>query len=297
MTVNAATEPDVTSAPALTPTQVQALRALGSAAGGASAARLLGLLYDPDVDPDRILTCLHSEPALAARVLKVANSPYYGQSGRVGSVQRAVQLLGFKAIRGIAAAGALDRLTPGKSGQAFDPVQFRRHSGAVACVAQALSARLGCGIDGEAFMAGLLHDIGVLLLVKTDGAAMASHATNDLQDEAMARRAERQHFGMTHEEAGAIMVRSWALPEWLAQALALHHDVLPPPTARQGIATLPALLQLADRLASGAGYGMWGRCAMPIDVVLLDALGATQADLVAIGEGLPAAVEALALDA
>jgi HD-like signal output (HDOD) protein len=286
-----------TEAGPLTPAQASALRALGASAGGASAARLLALLYDPDVDAERILSCLHGEPALAARVLKVANSPYYGQSGRVGSVQRAVQLLGLKAIRGIAAAGALDRVTPARAGTCFDPVKFRRHSGAVACAAQALSAKAGCGIDGEAFMAGLLHDIGMLLLVKTDPAAMAAFDCQAELPPAQARLAEEAHFGLSHEAAGAIMVESWALPAWLKQALCTHHAPLGAPLARQGLDALPALLQLADRLASAAGFKLWARCGDGEPEVLGAHFGLSAPDLQAVAQALPAAVDALALGA
>lgn len=281
--------------PALSPSHATALRALGASAGGASASRLLGLLYDPQVDVDRIQACLHGEPALAARVLKVANAPYYGQSGHVGSVQRAVQLLGLTAIRGIAAAGCLDRVTPPKAGSVFDPVQFRRHSGAVACAAQALSRRAGCGIDAEAFMAGLLHDIGVLLLVKADPAAMAAYDPPWGLDDDQLSTAEQAHFGLSHEEAGAQIVQAWALPDWLACALRQHHHATPP-LERQGLAVLPALLQLADSLASRAGYGFWARCESQPDPALAGALGLGPDDLEALAQALPAAVDALSVD-
>lgn len=283
---------------ALTLAQAAAVRALGASAGGASASRLLALLYDPAVDIDRILQCLHSEPVLAARVLKVANAPYYGQSGRVGSVQRAVQLLGLTAIRGIAAASALDRLLPSKAGNPFDPLRFRRHSGAVACAAQGLSRRARCDVDGEAFLAGLLHDIGMLLLVKADAAAMARFQMTAGDNEAQFRAAEEAHFGLTHEAAGAVLIDAWALPGWLKAAVAQHHAALQTtaPAMPQGTDVLPLLLAMADRLADAAGFGLWPRCAGPVDEPLLARLGLTPDDAEVIVSGLPGAVQALGLD-
>lgn len=283
---------------ALTLAQAAAVRALGASAGGASASRLLALLYDPAVDIERILHCLHSEPVMAARVLKVANAPYYGQSGRVGSVQRAVQLLGLTAIRGIAAASALDRLLPSKAGNPFDPLRFRRHSGAVACAAQGLSRRARLDIEGEAFLAGLLHDIGMLLLVKADAAAMARYQMTAGDNEAQFRAAEEAHFGLTHEAAGAVLIDAWALPDWLKAAVAQHHVALEQPasTRPQGTDALPLLLAVADRLADAAGFGLWPRCAGPVDEPLLARLGLTPDDAEVIANGLPGAVQALGLD-
>jgi HD-like signal output (HDOD) protein len=281
----------------LTLAQAAAVRALGASAGGASASRLLALLYDPAVDIDRILQCLHGEPVLAARVLKVANAPYYGQSGRVGSVQRAVQLLGLTAIRGIAAASALDRLLPTKAGNPFDPVRFRRHSGAVACAAQALSRRANCAADGEAFLAGLLHDIGMLLLVKADAAAMARFQMTHHDSDAQFRAAEEAHFGLSHEAAGAVLIDAWALPGWLKEAVGAHHAVGPAVAPLpKGTDALPLLLSVADRLADAAGFGLWPRCAGPVDAEVLAPLGLSPDDAALIAGGLPAAVQALGLD-
>lgn len=275
----------------LLPVLSAAVRALGASAGGASASRLLGLLYDPDVDLERILHCLRSEPVLAARVLKVANAPYYGRSGQVGSVEHAVQLLGLQAIRGIAAAGALDRITPAKTGSVFDPVRFRRHSAAVASAAQGLSRRARCGVDGEAFIAGLMHDIGVLLLVKADPAAMAAFEPPPAGDQARAREAERRHLGLDHEAAGALIVESWALPGWLKTAVAGHHDEAAP--CGEGIEALPCLLRLADRMAVAAGYGLWPRCEGPLEPALLAGLKLGPEDIQALLETLPEGVEVL----
>jgi putative nucleotidyltransferase with HDIG domain len=282
--------PELKNSPALR----QAVASLGASAGGASASRLLGLLYDPEVDIDRILQCLHGEPVLSARVLKVANSPYYGRSGQVGSVERAVQLLGLVAVRGIAAAGALDRITPARAGQPFDPLRFRRHSAAVACAAQALSRKGRCDVDGEAFMAGLLHDIGILLLVKADPLQMASFQPPAGLDVLGARKAEQQHLGLDHETAGVLLVRTWALPPWLTEAVAHHHGPEALEPAAEGPACLPRILALADHLADAAGFGMWARCGGAPDLAWLQGLKLSADDLQAVAETLPQAVEALA---
>ncbi len=246
-----------------------AARALGASSGGVGAARVLSLLYDPDVEVTAVLDCLHADPGLAARVLKVANAPYYRQAGHIGTVDRAVAVLGLTAIRGVAASGCLDRLTPPRSGTGFDPERFRLHSLAVACAARQLSDFSGAGIASEAYMAGLLHDIGWLLLVKVDPAAMARYvpptATQQTADHACAMAAEQAHFGATHEACALLLTQAWALPGWLAHSIAGHHAAAAapgvPPTS--GLAGLPALLALADHAALAAGFGLHADAAVP----------------------------------
>jgi HD-like signal output (HDOD) protein len=269
-----------------------AAKALGMA-GGAGASRLLALLYDPDVAIDRVLACLNGEPALAARVLKVANSPYYRLSGSVGTVERAVQLLGLSAIRGIAAAGCLDRLAPPRLGPSYDPEIFRRHSLAVAAAAQQFSRAAGAGVDAEAFMAGLLHDIGVLMLVKLDPVAMGRWAPCSELDAATERAAEQAHFGCTHEGAALVLVQAWSLPVWLANALAHHHGE-PPEGPVTDLAALPSLLRLADHAASRAEFNLWPICAQPPHADTLAALGLSNSDVDEVVAGLPAHMLALA---
>jgi len=275
-----------------------AARALGASGGGAGAARVMALLYDPDVDIQAVLDCLRSEPGLAARVLKVANAPYYRQAGSVGTVERAVQVLGLTAIRGVAASGCLDRLTPPRSGAAFDPERFRLHSLAVACAAQQLSAAARCGVDGEAYMAGLLHDIGLLLLVKADASAMERYVPLDTQDRAAAKAAELAHFGTTHEDCALLLTQAWQMPEWLAQAVVSHHDqeaaepdaTLPP---LRGLDAMPTLLALADHIAEQAGLGLLARAGIAPPPWLAARVGLSDEQLQAVTQALPETLASL----
>lgn len=267
-----------------------AARALGASGGGHGAARLLSLLCDPDVESEAIRTCLRGEPALSARVLKVANSPFYRQAGQIGTIDRAVQLLGLSAIRGIAAAGCLDRAAPPRAGQAYDPERFRRHSLAVACAAQQLSRAARAGVDSEAFIAGLLHDIGVLLLTKAAPAAMARFVPPDREAADGALEAERRHFGADHAQSAGVLVEAWGLPVWLHDTLAAHHA--PPAATGQGLAALPALLHLADGLAVQAGFPLWPDTGAPV-ASAPPLTGLTEAELASIVDGLPDAVNAV----
>lgn len=281
-----------THAPALPPLNAPeiaaAARALGASGGGAGTARLLALLLDRDVDVKAVLQCLRSEPALAARVLKVANEPFYGQPGQVGTLERAVQLLGLSAIRGVAAAGCLDRLAPPSKGTAFDPERFRQHSLAVASAAEQLSRLSGAGVEAEAFMAGLLHDIGLVLLARLRPQDMQRFAPAEGQALDLSLRQERAHFGATHLDCSVALINSWGLPDWLGHALTGEAAAAP---ADSGLSTLPLLLSLADDAARAAGFGLWP--GYPSTTAGTETLGLTQQTLDQVAASLPDAVRRL----
>ncbi len=158
----------------ITPSEIVAVADdLGASGGGAGAAKLVALLFDDSVDAAEIVRCLQTEPALAARVLKVANSAYYRRGGHVGTFEQALVVLGLSGVRGIAAVGCMERIRVPSVGKVLDAQRFRSHSIAVAAAAQSLSQRARAGLDAEAFMAGLIHDIGLVIVARLRPEALA----------------------------------------------------------------------------------------------------------------------------
>jgi HD-like signal output (HDOD) protein len=264
---------------------VAAARMLGAAGGGAGAAKLLSLMYDESVNAQEILRCVRTEPALAARVLKVANCAYYRCAGTVGTLERAVVLLGLPAIRGIAATACMDRLPLPTVGNVIDRERLRQHSLAVALAAQAFSQRTAAGVDAEAFMAGLLHDVGIVTLAWLRPQAVAAvsrlpafHPSTTVQDEV-------NLIGADHATAAARLVETWGLPGWLGDALQSHH-VLRSDVHPSGIDALPAILTLADRCAQDAGFGMWATGAAVLDPAWSKSLGLDEKTYVEVAAGL-----------
>jgi putative nucleotidyltransferase with HDIG domain len=272
-----------------------AARALGACGGGAGVTQLMALLCNADAEMSEVVRCLKSEPGLAARVLKVANSPFYRQSGNVGSVDRALQVLGFTAVRGIAAAGCMDRLPVPSFGGAINADRFRRHSLAVACAAQELSKRLGARIDSEAFMAGLLHDIGVLLIGRLRPDADSIHLDLPAGDAASLLAAETATFGAQHAELSAALVTAWGLPASLGHSLASHHaPALVAPDAFTGDAALPAVLAMADAVVNDAGLGLWQVGSGEPDLHWVESLGLSADVCADVAAELPALIDRLA---
>ncbi len=229
---------------------------LGWPEGGLGAAALIGVLYDPQLRVEKVISALASDPTLSAHVIRAANAPCYRVAGQVDSLARAVQLLGLPTIRCVSAAAALSGLLPAAQGAVWDTERFQRHCVATACAAQMLSNTGGCGVDGEAFIAGLLREAGWLLLAHHDPQAVSCYAPPQDADAAQRQAAEKEHFGITLRQCGGWLAETWSLPVWLRDAI---NPATPmrPALVPYGRTTLPALVALAHGVVEHLGLGLW----------------------------------------
>ncbi len=271
---------------------VNAARSLGGLAGGEAA--LLTALLDANATADAISDAVGRQAGLAARVLKVANSAYYGQPRAVGSIVKAVQLLGTDAVRGIAAAACFDRLLVRNEQLARRAEELHRHSVAVACAAQALARLVRPDVAGDFFLAGLLHDLGVSVQMKLQPRGFAAAPLPVAAAERAAR--EELQFGASHERCSAVVFSAWALPAWFA-AVARHHHR---PDEAGDLAADAAVLALADLAAARAGYGLASDAVADIDatdaasVAALCAQAAIDATAwIAVADALPSSAGTL----
>ncbi len=179
-------------------------------------AQVLGVLDDPSKSARDIAASLQVDPSLCVRVLHLANSPYFGLSGKVGNVERAVVALGNSVIRSLAVSTAAG-LFAERSGRM--PDGFWGHSVGVAAAAS-LVAQISRQPAGDALCAGLLHDLGTALLFRHQpDAAAAAWALP--ADEVLA--AERAAFGHDHAALGALALEAWKLPASITVAVRDHH--------------------------------------------------------------------------
>jgi HD-like signal output (HDOD) protein len=178
----------------------------------------------PDVTSARVSEILRQDPALCARVLKAINSVVYGMREQVTSVDRAVLLLGLNAVRGIVLALSLPAMqTNGRRDRSFRDYWQSAVGGAV--IGRELAVRLKVPTAEDDMLAGLLRDIGRLLLqqVLPDEYADFARAT-DGQPFSAVCAAEREAFGVDHAEVSAALLRRWNLPDSLVQPIRHHHD-------------------------------------------------------------------------
>lgn len=233
---------------------VKAASSLGLLGSGSHAAhRILAALCDTGLGTREIVALIEREPGLAARVLKVANSAYYGQSRNIATLDRALVVLGIDAVRGITAAACLDRSISRRNHIAgIDPRALVNHSVASAFAAEQLSRLSGRGTPAEAFMAALLHDFGVPVQERLDAEGVeALIKALQAQPDADAAELERSLVKVTHTRCARVIFESWQMPLSIVLA-ASHHD--DPSQAPGPARELTALVHLGVQLAIEAGF-------------------------------------------
>jgi putative nucleotidyltransferase with HDIG domain len=210
--------------------------------------RVQQALNDPNGEASAVQEVVVNEPAISAKLLRVANSAFFDSSERVGTVAEAVRRLVFANVQGMllgAGAYALFRT------KELDLKVFWRHSIATALAARMLAPKVGCPPE-EAFTAGLLHDIGKLVFAVQE--EIGYQRSLDLEREAnlTGLEAERAMFEFTHPEVGQTVAERWNLTGTYVNAIAHHHE----PCSAEDDRTFCALIGLADEAAHAAFPGI-----------------------------------------
>ncbi|MHC5022361.1 MAG: HDOD domain-containing protein [Planctomycetota bacterium] len=191
------------------------------------AARVLALINDPSTSAKDFAVVIESDPALAARLLKIANAAYFGQRGTITNIKRALTLVGLRQLRlivlGFELVGHLDKL----GGRAFDLPRFWRDAVLRACVARALARRVVPRCAEEAFIVGLLQDCGVLVLAQIFGPEYAELYGAVGNQPAAFHEAERSRFSHDHVEAMDVLTDQWDFPDLIRAPMRWHHRPVP----------------------------------------------------------------------
>jgi HD-like signal output (HDOD) protein len=191
-----------------------------------AAAHVLAVVDDPTASAQRVAASAELDPVFAAQLIKLANSAYYGMSGRIGNTTYAVTVIGFSAVRSLAALSASGLGATGKP----KPEGFWVHAAAAAAGCSAVADHFGL-VPGDAFAAGLLHDLGVALLHGFDRAAHQSLIDRWGVDTDALSEAEVATFGLSHDAAAARVLSAWRFPPDFVEAVAGHHGAQPASSA------------------------------------------------------------------
>ncbi len=236
--------------------------------------KLIQITDDDRSNAEDVQQVLSGDQALAGKILKLVNSSFYGMSGEIATISRAVVVLGFAAIRNLATGLGVAGIMA-QSGKGAHQGLFWSHAITTASAAQVLATHTGYEDPEEAFIAGLLHDIGHLILatVKPD---LFAETMDGKSGDILAR--EQNLLGATHTKVGQKVMRHWRLPEKLGRAIRFHHNVK---VAANGEDTLTPLIALADTLAGVHGH-IYDQCLDPGDLETL--VKATGMDVVQTGD-------------
>jgi putative nucleotidyltransferase with HDIG domain len=204
----------------------------------ATAEQVLRIVSNRKAGAADLARVVETDPALAARVLRLANSPYYGSPRRVSSTRHATVMLGFDTVRALAASAACSLLDGGVE---LGPDGFWRHAITTASTASVVARRIGLSTE-DAFTVGLLHDLGAVLLHQRDEHAYAVATAAPTVSEQVA--AELAAFGATHADEGAAALDAWGFPEPFVEAIALHQHGIEEPKHALG-----RVLRVAEAIA------------------------------------------------
>ncbi|HSR68314.1 MAG TPA: HDOD domain-containing protein [Acidobacteriota bacterium] len=190
----------------------------------AVAVRLIETTSDEDSGMAEIARLIETDHALTAKLLKVANSTYFSRSGEVSTIDRAASLLGKDLVRGLVlSAVVFDSIKPDESG-GFDLRQFWNHCAACAIASETLARRFNFQRPMEAFVAGLLHDMGKLILAHWDSEEYSKVVRQARQGKGRLLENEEAHFGIGHTGVAKLAMERWRFPSDLVEAAWLHHQ-------------------------------------------------------------------------
>jgi putative nucleotidyltransferase with HDIG domain len=232
--------------------RVEQLRSLPSSP--AVLKPLLDLLHkSPDqIKLDQVVQLVSYEKTIAAQLLRIANSPLYARSQPAESIMAAIVTLGIQRIEDILLGDCFSKMIP-RDKWVVDPGVFWRHSFGCALVCQEFARRIGYQDPEKAYLAGLLHDLGIIVnsMAYTEEyrkvLAAAVKSWRPLDDQ------EKEILGFTHSESGVILAKAWQLPPAIAEVIEWHHDAEHGPSGNP----LIAITHLGDLLCRlrGLDYG------------------------------------------
>lgn len=216
-----------------------------------TTVRLLEFLDDAAVGADRILDVIETDPALTTNLLKLCNSAFYGLRRQVGTVREALVMLGNRTVVNLAFAASMGDILSGPlTAYQLDRGDLWRHALCSALGSAQVADDLALGIpEGRAFTAGLVHDIGKLLLDRPLRQALSEPLAGCGFEEMTVR--ERAVLGFDHAEAGAALAEAWNFPPFLVDVIRGHHVLGSP--AGEGV-DLASVVAVANLVSCRVGY-------------------------------------------
>jgi HD-like signal output (HDOD) protein len=189
------------------------------------AIQVNALVNNPRASANAIAEVISRDPSLTARLLRIANSPFFGLSTKIGTVQRAITVIGAKQLRDLVVATCAIRAFRGIPNQLVSLDDFWYHSLYCAIAARVLAQRRRLTHADTLFVAGLLHDIGQLIIFNRlpEQAREAVRLSMEDPHTMDMHQAEQEVFGFTHATVGGLLLRHWRLPALIEECVSHHH--------------------------------------------------------------------------
>lgn len=235
-----------------------------------SLKRLSGIIEKPRVTLVEISSFISNDPALTTKVLKMVNSAIYGFPGRIASVSHATMLLGLNVIKGLLLGVSVFELMQKAMNGLYE------HSLACAITSRVIAQKKGMKEPEEVSVAGLLHDIGKVILLlefqKDYEAAMSNAEAKGIS----IFEAEKDQFNATHANVGSWLAEKWRFPRNLIDVIEFHHR----PAFAKNSSLETAIVHLADILVRARGFGFAGENLVPeVNPASFERLNLSEADI------------------
>jgi len=188
------------------------------------ALEVIELVQQKNVDIKQIADTIKMDPALSSKILKTVNSSFYGQAYSISTISHALVVLGLNSVKTLALGFSLVNNLADQGGDGFDHMEFWKRSLFSATASKALSQKAGVVQQEEAFLGGLLQDLGMLTMNQTLGNEYNSLVAKTANIHGNLLELEQEELELTHPEVGAKLAESWSLPNLLANAIRFHHD-------------------------------------------------------------------------
>ncbi|MDA8164725.1 MAG: HDOD domain-containing protein [Desulfobacteraceae bacterium] len=207
--------------------------------------KLSQMAEDPDTTTEQMGRVISKDHILAAKLLKLVNSSFYGFPQRISSLNTAIILLGFNVIKSLIISASIFEVMEDQD------VELWEHSLGCALISNVLAKRLGLKDPEEISTAGLIHDIGKVA-IKMELPREYEQIRQLVRERRISTiDAEREVLGLDHAEAGGWLTRSWNLPDKLAEPVACHHD----PRLAKEHQLAAAIIHFSNIMIRGLGYG------------------------------------------
>ena len=252
-------------------------------------AKIVHTVEDPKSTAAQLHKIVAHDPALATRILKVVNSAFYGLPGQIGSVERAIVLLGLNAIKNIAVAASLGQLFRGvKLCEGFTAKDLWTHCISVGVTARELARNMKLPIADEAFLAGLIHDTGLIVSLQVWPDKLKQACEISKTSEKAFCDIEREIVGVDHQQLGQGLAEMWKFPRSCQLVAGFHHR---PTSLSDNNRMLVTLVYVADTICCEQKRGFnltalrqkieaGGAFEMGIDALLIEAVSKRLDDLV-----------------
>lgn len=213
------------------------------------ALEIQNIMREDKLSVVQTVPVIEQDPSLAMKILKVANSAFYGMSQKVNSLRQAVVIIGMRELAGIVLGfSVLKSMTNSGNNSAVNWKNFWEHSVAVGHIAELLDEELGIRFSESPYSLGLLHDIGKLVLHRLEPVKYEEAYNLSMSEQISMIQAESIIFGITHQQAGMWISEKWGLSGFIQTVNGYHHN--PETIEDEDLCLAASLVQLADYITN-----------------------------------------------